>query len=83
MRKKHAILMTIFFILYLLTFLPNFGVMNELKFVLFLPQPLAWVLFINAINTVIIFIVYFKFFKPFAENVERKMFINKHGGEKE
>ncbi|MBO1001885.1 hypothetical protein [Pseudogracilibacillus auburnensis] len=70
MRKKHALLIIVFFIIYLLTFLPNFGVMNELRFIGFLPQSLAWVLFLNAINTVIIFIVYFKFFKPFAQNVE-------------
>ncbi|MEI3599470.1 MULTISPECIES: hypothetical protein [unclassified Oceanobacillus] len=73
MRKKHAIWITGFFIIYFLTFLPNFGVMNELKFIGFLPQPLAWVLFLNLINTVIIFVIYFKFFKPFALNVERVM----------
>ncbi|MBD8007423.1 hypothetical protein [Bacillus norwichensis] len=71
MRRKHALLMTVFFVLYLLTFLPNFGIMNDLKFVGFLPQSLAWVLMLNALNTVIIFIVYFKFFKPFAQNVEK------------
>lgn len=73
MRKKHAIWITAFFVIYLLTFLPNFGVINQLKFIGFLPQPLAWVLLLNAINTVIIFVVYFKFFKPFALNAERAM----------
>lgn len=73
MRQKHALLIGAFFIFYLLTFLPNFGIMNELKFIVFLPQPLAWVLVLNAINTVIIFIVYYKYFKPFAERVERTL----------
>lgn len=71
MRKKHALLITVFFIVYLLTFLPNFGIMNELKFIGYFPQALAWVLFLNAINTVIIFVVYFKYFKPFAKNIEK------------
>lgn len=73
MRKQHAFWMILFFTLYGLTFLPNFGIFNELKFIAFLPQPLAWVLLLNAINTVIIFVVYFRFFKPFALRVE-KMF---------
>ena len=81
MRKKHALLIAAFFIIYLMTFLPNFGIMNELKFIGFLPQALAWVLLLNAINTVIIFIVYFKFFKPFAQNVEEKMLKNEKEGE--
>jgi len=81
MRKKHAILISLFFIIYLLTFLPNFGIFNELKFIGFLPQALAWVLFLNAINTVIIFIVYFKFFKPFAKNIEEKMKASEEVGE--
>jgi len=80
-RKKHAMLISAFFIFYLLTFLPNFGKMNELKFIGFLPQSLAWVLLMNAINTVIIFIVYFKFFKPFAHKIE-KMGQEEKGSEK-
>lgn len=72
MKKSHALLITLFFIIYFATFLPNFGFFNELAFVGFLPQPLAWVLFLNAINTVIIFIVYFKFFKPFAKNASKE-----------
>jgi len=71
-RKFHAILISVFFFLYFLTFLPNFGLFNNLEFIGPLPQPLAWVLFLNVINTIIIFIVYFKFFKPFAKRVEEK-----------
>jgi hypothetical protein len=82
MKKQHALLMALFFILYFATFLPNFGIFNELKLVGFLPQSLAWVLLLNAINTVIIFIVYYKYFKPFAENVSREFNENKtEGGE--
>ncbi|PWA12331.1 hypothetical protein DCC39_06860 [Pueribacillus theae] len=81
MRKAHALWITAFFIIYLLTFLPNFGIMNDLKFIGFLPQSLAWVLLLNAINTVIIFVIYFKFFKPFAQNVEEKMMKIEQEGE--
>lgn len=72
LRKLHALLIGFFFVCYALTFLPNFGVFNNLEFVGFLPQSLAWVLFLNAINTVIIFIVYFKFFKPFSERASKE-----------
>lgn len=71
-RKFHAVLISIFFFLYVLTFLPYFDILNDLTFIGPFPQPLAWVLFLNLINTVIIFIVYFKFFKPFAIRAEKK-----------
>lgn len=69
-RGLHALIITIFFFIYALTFLPNFGIFNDLKFIGPFPQALSWVLILNAINTVIIFIVYFKFFKPFAKRLE-------------
>lgn len=81
MRKKHAYLIGSFFVIYFLTFLPNFGVFNNPTFIGVLPQALAWVLFLNAINTVIIFIVYFKYFKPFAKNVEKKMKLDEEVGD--
>lgn len=67
MRKLHALLIGLFFLIYALTFLPNFGVFNNPVMVGYLPQPLVWVLIMNALNTIIIFIVYHKFFKPFSE----------------
>jgi hypothetical protein len=70
MRKKHRNLLILFFVLYGATFFPNFGIFNSLIWIGPLPQPLAWVLFLNIINTVIIFIVYKKFFKPFAKRSE-------------
>ncbi|WP_191559586.1 hypothetical protein [Metabacillus idriensis] len=82
MRKLHAILIGVFFLVYFLTFLPNFGVLNEPIFIGFLPQPLAWVLLLNAINTVIMFIIYFKFFKPFAKNVANEFGDNEEGSKK-
>lgn len=72
-RGLHALIISIFFLIYALTFLPNFGFFNELKFIGPFPQALSWVLFLNAINTIIIFIVYFKFFKPFARRIEEKI----------
>lgn len=71
-RKLHAFVISVFFFIYALSFLPYFGIMNEATFVGPFPQPLAWVLFLNAINTIIMFIVYFKFFKPFAKRLEKK-----------
>lgn len=73
MRKLHAALITLFFVLYFATFFPNLGIFNKLTFIGFFPQPLAWVLFLNAINTVIIFIIYYKFFKPFADNASKEL----------
>lgn len=71
-RTLHAFVISLFFFIYALSFLPYFGIMNEAVFVGPFPQPLAWVLFLNAINTVIMFVVYFKFFKPFAKRIDKK-----------
>lgn len=73
MRKINALLIGAFLVLYGLTFLPNFGIMNNLTFWGPFPQPLAFTLIINAINTVIIFFIYFKVFKPFALRMEEKL----------
>lgn len=73
MRKLHALLIGVFFLIYGLTFLPNFGVFNNPVLVGYLPQPLLWVLILNAVNTIIIFIVYFKFFKPFSERAYKEL----------
>lgn len=72
MRRMHMLLITLFFVIYFATFLPNLGFFNEMAFIGFFPQPLAWVLFLNALNTIIIFIVYFKYFKPFAKRVAKE-----------
>lgn len=71
-RKLHTFIISLFFLVYALTFLPHFDVFNSLTFIGPLPEPLAWVLFLNVINTVIMFIIYFKFFKPFAQRIEKK-----------
>lgn len=73
MRKTNAILLAIFFTLYAATFLPNLGVLNDLTFWGLFPEPLAFTLTINVMNTVIIFLVYFKVFKPFALRMEKKL----------
>lgn len=72
MQQSNRIWLSIFFVIYAATFLPHFGVLNNLSWVGPLPQPMAWVLFLNAINTAIVFVVYIKFFKPYAERMETK-----------
>ncbi|MFB5089115.1 hypothetical protein PGC35_18305 [Psychrobacillus sp. PGGUH221] len=71
MRKTNAVLLGTFFILYAATFLPNVGIINDLAFWGIFPEPLAFTLIINAINTVIIFVIYAKVFKPFAIRMEK------------
>jgi quinol-cytochrome oxidoreductase complex cytochrome b subunit len=73
MRKTNAILLGLFFILYGATFLPNIGFFNDLTFWGLLPEPLAFTLIINFINTILIFIIYFKVFKPFALRMEKRL----------
>jgi high-affinity nickel permease len=73
MQKKHRNTLIIFFLLYALTFLPNFGIFNSLTWVGPLPLPLFWVLLINLINTIIVIYVYKQFFKPFAKRIEQEM----------
>lgn len=72
MRKKHHIVLIIFFVLYAATFLPNFGILNSLTWIGPLPLPLVWVLSLNLINTLILIYVYKKFFKPFALRFEEE-----------
>lgn len=66
MRKKHAIIITVFFVVYAATFLPNFNVFNSLTWVGPLPLPMAWIIGLNVVNTGLVLIIYFKFFKPYA-----------------
>lgn len=73
MRKTNAILLSLFFVLYAATFLPNIGLFNELTFWGVLPEPLAFTLIINVINTILIFVIYFKVFKPFALRMEKRI----------
>ncbi|WP_010676586.1 hypothetical protein [Bacillus timonensis] len=73
MRKTNGILLGVFFILYAATFLPNIGLFNDLNFWGLLPEPLAFTLIINVINTIIIFVIYFKVFKPFALRMEKRI----------
>lgn len=72
-RRKNRNLLLAFFIVYFATFLPNFGILNSLKWIGPFPLPMAWVLFLNAINTIITLMIYFQLFKPFAEKFENKL----------
>lgn len=69
MRKTHAILIAVFFVAYFATFLPNLGLFNSLTWVGPLPLPMAWVIGLNALNTVLVVIVYRKYFKPYADRM--------------
>lgn len=56
---------------YLLTWLPNFGILNELIFISIFPLPLAWVLFLNVILTACVYFVYKLHFLPLEERVNK------------
>lgn len=79
MQKKHRNTLAVFFILYALTFLPNFGIFNSLTWIGPLPLPLFWVLLLNLINTIIVIYVYKKFFRPFALRTEQELSEEKEG----
>lgn len=70
MRKSNRIWLSLFFLVYAATFLPYFGIINDLVWVGPIPLPMAWVLFMNALNTVLVFVVYYKLFRPYARRVE-------------
>lgn len=67
MLKTYHYFILFFFISYATTFLPNFNIFNELKFIGPFPEPMAWVLFINALNTFLIFVLYKVFYKYFCD----------------
>lgn len=69
-RKANYIVLTVFFVLYGATWLPYFDVMNDLGFIGPFPQAMAWVLGINVVNTVLVIVVYFKFFKAYADRMD-------------
>lgn len=73
MRSTHHLLIGVFFVVYAATFLPNLGVFNSLTWVGPFPLPMAWVLSLNAVNTFIVLVIYWKFFKPYALRVERDL----------
>ncbi|GAA1119133.1 hypothetical protein [Nesterenkonia jeotgali] len=69
MRKTHAIIIAVFFVAYAATFLPNFGIFNSLTWIGPLSLPMAWVIGLNALNTVLVIIVYRRYFRPYAERI--------------
>jgi hypothetical membrane protein len=72
MQTKNRLVISVFFALYAATFLPNFGLFNQLSWIGPVTQPMAWILMLNLINTALIVYIYYAFFKPFAErNSER------------
>ncbi len=70
MKRSHHRLIVLCFFFYALTFLPNFGILNSLTWIGPLPLPMAWVLFLNALNTVLLFVIYQKYFLPFAQRAD-------------
>ena len=51
------------FICYVCTWLPYFGFANSLIWIGPITLPMAWVLLMNAINTVAVFLIYLWFFQ--------------------
>lgn len=72
MRVEYRLIITLFFVLYLSTFLPNFGFLNNLDFIGPFPEPMSYVLSVNAINTMIIFFVYNRYFKRFCKACDKE-----------
>lgn len=79
MKKKCIILEIVFFVLYLSTFLPNFGYFNDLVFIGPFPEPMAFVLIINMINTFIIFLLFKYFYPLFCKAAEKEIEKSKEG----
>ncbi|MFB4161336.1 hypothetical protein ACE1TF_15755 [Geomicrobium sp. JSM 1781026] len=70
-KKTHHLIIVIFFVVYALTFLPNFNILNTLDWVGPFPLPMAWVLLLNVINTLVIWVIYRNYFVPFARRMEK------------
>lgn len=70
-QQKRKILWTIVLIAYLLTWLPNLGILNSLTWVGPIPLPLAWVLLMNVILTICVIMVYLLHYKPFFKQLEQ------------
>lgn len=70
-RKANYIVLTIFFALYLASWLPYFGVVNAPTFVGPFPQPMAFGLVLNLLTTALVIVVYFAFFRPYARRMAR------------
>ncbi|GAA4415269.1 hypothetical protein GCM10023169_01440 [Georgenia halophila] len=70
-RKANYIVLTIFFALYLASWLPYFGIVNAPTFIGPFPQPMAFGIAINVLNTALVLVVYFAFFKPYGERMRR------------
>lgn len=68
-RKANYIVLSVFFLLYAASWLPYFGFFNDLTYIGPFPEPMAWGIGINVVNTIIVIAVYFMFFKPYAQRV--------------
>lgn len=68
-RRANYIVLTIFFLLYLASWLPYFGVVDAPTFVGPFPQPMAFGLGLNVLTTALVIVVYGAFFKPYARRM--------------
>lgn len=64
LKRKRQILWGVVIVAFLLTWLPNFGILNSLEWVGPLPLPMAWVLFLNVILTVCVILLWPLCFRP-------------------
>lgn len=64
LKRKRQVLWGVVIVAFLLTWLPNFGVLNSLVWVGPLPLPMAWVLFLNVILTICVILLWPLCFKP-------------------
>lgn len=72
LKQKRKVLWGVFLTAYLLTWLPNLGILNSLTWVGPVTLPLAWVLFLNVILTVCVIAVYPLCYKPLFKKLRKK-----------
>lgn len=70
LQAKKRIVWTVIIVAYCASWLPNFGVLNSLIWIGSFPLPLAWVLLMNVVLTIAVFLVYNYQFKPLLERLK-------------
>lgn len=82
LNMRRRVLWLVVTICLLITWLPNFGMLNSLQWVGPLPLPMAWVLGLNVILTVCVALTYPLCFKPLIKNLEEYPIEESHSEQK-
>jgi fatty acid desaturase len=70
LQAKRRIVWIVIIAAYFASWLPNFGIFNSLTWVGPFSLPLAWVLLMNIVLTIGVFLVHTYHFKPFVERLK-------------